>query len=113
VACIAFGWFIMLAPKRFVKPVLPVLDVIGPFSWLIILAMLVLPILAASALAGNNPGLLAKSDPTLAPRGGGSCGVSIRSRLSLGAPCSRANHGTDPDRNEDNHFAQRQRLRRG
>ncbi len=46
-ACIAFGWFIMLAPKRFVKPVLPVLDVIGPFSWLIILAMLVLPILAA------------------------------------------------------------------
>ncbi len=47
VACIAFGWFIMLAPKRFVKPILPALDVIGPFSWVIILAMMLLPMLAA------------------------------------------------------------------
>ncbi len=35
------------APKRAVKPALPALDVMGPFSWLIILAMPILPILAA------------------------------------------------------------------
>ena len=46
VACIAFYWVIMLVPRRVVN-LGRVLDVIGPFGWLILLGMIVLPIIAA------------------------------------------------------------------
>src|SRR5208282_402493 len=46
VACIAFYWLIMLVPRRVVN-LGPVLDVIGPFGWIILLGMIVLPIVAA------------------------------------------------------------------
>lgn len=45
--CLFFtlGW--MLLPKSMTRPMLTLLDRIGPFSWLILAAMLVLPIIAA------------------------------------------------------------------
>jgi|HubBroStandDraft_6_1064221.scaffolds.fasta_scaffold109318_2 hypothetical protein len=46
VACFVFYWLIMLLPRRVVN-LGPVLDVIGPFGWLILLGMIVLPIIAA------------------------------------------------------------------
>ena len=46
VACIMFYWLIMLTPKKAVN-FGPALDVIGPFGWLILLGMVVLPIVAA------------------------------------------------------------------
>ena len=46
VACIAFYWLIILIPRRIVN-LGPALEVIGPFGWLIVLGMIVLPIVAA------------------------------------------------------------------
>ncbi len=46
IACIAFMWLLMLAPKS-MKVLLPVFDKIGPFFWLVPLAMIVLPVIAA------------------------------------------------------------------
>jgi len=46
VVCIVFYWLIILTPKRIVN-FGPALDVIGPFGWLILLGMVVLPIVAA------------------------------------------------------------------
>jgi hypothetical protein len=46
VACLLFVWSAILLPKS-VKPLLPVFDKIGPFSWLLPLAMIALPIVAA------------------------------------------------------------------
>jgi len=46
IACITFYWLIILVPRRVVN-FNPVLDVIGPFGWLILLGMIVLPIIAA------------------------------------------------------------------
>jgi hypothetical protein len=45
--CLLFtlGW--MLLPKSMTRLMLPLLDRMGPFSWLILLAMLILPIIAA------------------------------------------------------------------
>ncbi len=45
VACIAFYWLIMLLPRR--VNLGPLLDFIGPFGWLMLLAMIVLPVIAA------------------------------------------------------------------
>ena len=45
VGCIAFYWLIMLTPTKAVN-FGPALDVIGPFGWLILLGMVVLPIVA-------------------------------------------------------------------
>lgn len=47
VACLLFVWSVILLPKSMMKPMLPVFDKIGPFSWLIPLAMILLPIVAA------------------------------------------------------------------
>ncbi len=46
IACIAFMWLLMLAPKS-MKVLLPLFDKIGPFFWLVPLAMIVLPVIAA------------------------------------------------------------------
>jgi hypothetical protein len=46
VACLLFMWEMILLPKS-IKPLLPVFDKIGPFFWLIPLAMILLPIVAA------------------------------------------------------------------
>ena len=46
VACIAFIWLILLVPKL-IKALQPALDAIGPLQWLIVLAMIVLPAIAA------------------------------------------------------------------
>ena len=44
-ACLAFIWLVMLVPKLI--PILkPALDVLGPFQWLIVLGMIVLPAIA-------------------------------------------------------------------
>jgi hypothetical protein len=45
IACMAFMWFLMLAPK-FVGALLPAFE--GPFFWLVPLAMIVLPVIAAA-----------------------------------------------------------------
>ncbi len=42
----AFMWLLMLAPKS-MKGLLPVFDRIGPFFWLVPLATIVLPVIAA------------------------------------------------------------------
>lgn len=46
VACLLFVWTAILLPKS-LRLLLPVFDKIGPFSWLIPLAMILLPIVAA------------------------------------------------------------------
>jgi hypothetical protein len=46
IACLVFLWTEVLAPKS-MKALLPVFDKIGPFSWLLPLAMILLPIIAA------------------------------------------------------------------
>ncbi len=46
VACIAFTWLLLLVPKL-IRALRPVLDALGPFQWLIVLAMIVLPTVAA------------------------------------------------------------------
>jgi hypothetical protein len=49
VACLLFMWEMILLPKS-MKPLLPVFDEIGPlgpFFWLVPLAMILLPIVAA------------------------------------------------------------------
>jgi|HubBroStandDraft_4_1064222.scaffolds.fasta_scaffold584295_2 hypothetical protein len=46
VTCIAFTWLLLLVPKL-IKALEPVLDAIGPLQWLIVLAMIVLPAIAA------------------------------------------------------------------
>jgi len=43
---LAFMWGMILLPKS-IKPLLPVFDKIGPFFWLVPLAMILLPIVAA------------------------------------------------------------------
>jgi hypothetical protein len=45
VACLLFVWTAILLPKS-LKPLLPVFDKIGPFSWLVPLGMILLPIVA-------------------------------------------------------------------
>jgi hypothetical protein len=45
-ACLVFMWLEMLAPKS-MKVLLPVFDEIGPFYWLVPLAMILLPVVAA------------------------------------------------------------------
>jgi len=47
VAFLLFVWSVILLPKSMMKPLLPVFDKIGPFSWLIPLAMILLPTVAA------------------------------------------------------------------
>jgi len=42
----AFMWLLKLAPKS-MKSLLPVFDRIGPFFWLVPLATIVLPVIAA------------------------------------------------------------------
>lgn len=42
----AFMWLLMLAPKS-MKSLLPIFDKIGPFFWLVPLATIVLPVIAA------------------------------------------------------------------
>ena len=44
--CIAFMWLLMLAPKS-MRVLLPVFDKLGPLSWVVPLAMIVLPLIAA------------------------------------------------------------------
>ena len=46
VACIAFYWLVILVPKRVVN-LGPVLDIFGPFGWLLLFGMIALPIIAA------------------------------------------------------------------
>jgi O-antigen/teichoic acid export membrane protein len=46
VVCIAFYWMILLVPRRVLR-LDPVLEVIGPFGWLMVLGMILLPIVAA------------------------------------------------------------------
>jgi hypothetical protein len=46
VACLVFMWLEMLIPNA-MKVLLPVFDRIGPFYWLLPLAMILLPIIAA------------------------------------------------------------------
>jgi len=46
VTCIAFTWAVMLIPK-WIAVVKPVLDAIGPLQWLVVIAMIVMPVLAA------------------------------------------------------------------
>jgi hypothetical protein len=46
IACMAFMWLLMLAPKS-MRVLLPVFDKLGPFFWLVPLAMIVLPVIAA------------------------------------------------------------------
>jgi hypothetical protein len=46
VACLVFMWVEMLIPSA-MKVLLPVFDRIGPFYWLLPLAMILLPIMAA------------------------------------------------------------------
>jgi hypothetical protein len=41
IACIAFTWLAMLAPKR-ISVLDPVLEVVGPLQWIIPLAMIAL-----------------------------------------------------------------------
>jgi hypothetical protein len=47
IACMGFIWLLMLAPKS-MKTLIPVFNLLGPFSWLVPLAMIVLPVIAAS-----------------------------------------------------------------
>ena len=47
VACLLFVWSVILLPKSMMKPLLPVFGKIGPFFWLIPLAMILLPMAAA------------------------------------------------------------------
>jgi len=42
----AFMWLLMLAPKS-MKSLLPIFDKIGPFFWLVPLATIVFPVIAA------------------------------------------------------------------
>ena len=46
VACLVFMWLEMLIPNA-MKVLLPVFDRIGPFYWLLPLAIILLPIMAA------------------------------------------------------------------
>jgi hypothetical protein len=46
VTCIVFMWQLMLFPNS-VTVIMPVFENIGPFSWLLPLAMILLPIMAA------------------------------------------------------------------
>lgn len=46
VACLLFMWSAILIPKS-MKGLLPVFDKIGPFSWLVPLATILLPMVAA------------------------------------------------------------------
>jgi len=46
IACLLFMWEMILLPKS-IRPLLPVFDKIGPFFWLIPLAMILLPVVAA------------------------------------------------------------------
>jgi hypothetical protein len=45
--CLLFTLSWMLLPKSVTRPMLPLLDTMGPLSWLILLAMMILPIIAA------------------------------------------------------------------
>ncbi len=45
--CLFFTLSWMLLPKSVTRSMLPLLDTMGPFSWLILLAMIILPIIAA------------------------------------------------------------------
>ena len=45
--CLLFTLSWMLLPKSVTRPMLPLLETMGPFSWLILLAMIILPIIAA------------------------------------------------------------------
>jgi len=47
VACLIFMWSVILLPKSMMKPLLPMFDKIGPFGWLIPLAMVLMPTIAA------------------------------------------------------------------
>ena len=46
VACLLFMWLEMLIPNA-MKVLLPLFDRIGPFYWLLPLAMILLPVMAA------------------------------------------------------------------
>jgi hypothetical protein len=46
IGCMAFMWLLMLAPKS-MKSLLPIFDKIGPFFWLVPLATIVFPVIAA------------------------------------------------------------------
>lgn len=46
IACILFGWILVLAPNS-VAVIAPILEKIGPLSWLILIAMVALPVYAA------------------------------------------------------------------
>ena len=45
--CVLFWWLPFVLPKRIARPLLAVFDLIGPFQWLLLLVMVVLPIMAA------------------------------------------------------------------
>jgi len=45
IACIGFMWLLMLAPKS-MRTLIPVFNLLGPFSWLVPFAMIMLPVIA-------------------------------------------------------------------
>ena len=47
IACIAFIWLLMLAPNS-MRSLIPAFNVLGAFSWLVPLAMIAMPVIAAS-----------------------------------------------------------------
>ena len=66
-----------------------------------------------SALARNDPTLLAKSDPPHGRGGPRNEKMMSSSQIRLGGSCPWANRGGGPHRDEDDQFARGQRLRRG
>lgn len=46
IGCMAFMWLLILAPRS-MTALLPVFDKLGPFSWLVSFAIIILPVIAA------------------------------------------------------------------